>query len=141
VSSAAEFPVLLFTEDRSKSSAEDRSGKSSDPGSLEAAGVEVIEIRSRQGRLDMEAILNELGMRQITSVLVEGGSEIAAAFLDRDLVDKVTFFYGPKIIGGKDAIPAVGGDGAFDAGFSDLFGSGSGRETWRRLGGDWLSCK
>ncbi len=62
-------------------------------------------------RVNLERALTELGRRRITSLIVEGGSEIAAALLDRKLVDKVTFFFAPKIIGGRDAFPAIGGRG------------------------------
>jgi diaminohydroxyphosphoribosylaminopyrimidine deaminase/5-amino-6-(5-phosphoribosylamino)uracil reductase len=41
--------------------------------------------------------------------MVEGGSETAAAFLSNALVNKVTFYYAPKIIGGREAIAAIGG--------------------------------
>ncbi len=43
------------------------------------------------------------------STLIEGGSSIAASALSDRIVDKVLFFVAPKIIGGKDAIPSVGG--------------------------------
>jgi diaminohydroxyphosphoribosylaminopyrimidine deaminase/5-amino-6-(5-phosphoribosylamino)uracil reductase len=46
------------------------------------------------------------------SVLVEGGTEIAGAFCDAKLVDKVTFIAAPLIIGGHDAPNAIGGKGA-----------------------------
>ncbi|HYE65960.1 MAG TPA: dihydrofolate reductase family protein, partial [Pyrinomonadaceae bacterium] len=42
----------------------------------------------------------------------EGGSSIAGRFIDAKLVDKVTFFIAPIIIGGRDAPAAVGGGGA-----------------------------
>ncbi len=63
------------------------------------------------GKVDLELALEELGQRRITSLIVEGGSELAAAFLERRLVDKITFFYAPRIIGGRDAVPAIGGCG------------------------------
>ena len=50
--------------------------------------------------------------RNIQSVLVEGGSEIAGAFCDARLVDKVTFIAAPLIIGGREAPIAIGGRGA-----------------------------
>ncbi len=45
------------------------------------------------------------------SVLVEGGAEIAGAFYDAKLIDKVSFFIAPIVIGGKDAPMAIGGQG------------------------------
>ena len=72
---------------------------------LRAQGVEIVKHR------DLCAVLRELGSRSLQSVLVEGGSTIAAEFLDAGLVNKVTFFIAPKIIGGAEAPSAVGGNG------------------------------
>ena len=56
-------------------------------------------------------VLEELGKREIQSLLVEGGANVAGKFLDARLVDKISFFIAPKIIGGLDAPTAVGGQG------------------------------
>jgi diaminohydroxyphosphoribosylaminopyrimidine deaminase/5-amino-6-(5-phosphoribosylamino)uracil reductase len=71
----------------------------------------VIEVAAIDGRLDLREILEALGRRQLTSVVVEGGAEVAGSIIDERLADKVTFFYAPKIIGGRSAIPAIGGHG------------------------------
>jgi diaminohydroxyphosphoribosylaminopyrimidine deaminase/5-amino-6-(5-phosphoribosylamino)uracil reductase len=60
---------------------------------------------------DLGALLKELGSRSIQSVLVEGGATVAGEFVDAGLVNKVTFFIAPKIVGGADAPSAVGGRG------------------------------
>ncbi|MBA3694813.1 MAG: dihydrofolate reductase family protein, partial [Acidobacteria bacterium] len=57
-------------------------------------------------------VLNGLKTRQLQSVLVEGGTEVAGAFCDAKLVDKLTFIVAPIVIGGGDAPLAIGGDGA-----------------------------
>jgi diaminohydroxyphosphoribosylaminopyrimidine deaminase/5-amino-6-(5-phosphoribosylamino)uracil reductase len=75
---------------------------------LASAGVEVIEDTGR----DLLVALNLLGEREIQSVLVEGGANVAGKLLDAGLVDKVSFFVAPMIIGGCDAPTAVGGQGA-----------------------------
>jgi diaminohydroxyphosphoribosylaminopyrimidine deaminase/5-amino-6-(5-phosphoribosylamino)uracil reductase len=62
-------------------------------------------------RGDLRAVLKELGGRSLQSVLVEGGATVAGSFLDAGLVDKVTFFIAPKIIGGTAAPSAIGGAG------------------------------
>lgn len=49
--------------------------------------------------------------KNISSIFVEGGSEIFGAFFDEKLVDKVYFFIAPKIIGGKNAKSAIAGEG------------------------------
>jgi diaminohydroxyphosphoribosylaminopyrimidine deaminase/5-amino-6-(5-phosphoribosylamino)uracil reductase len=63
------------------------------------------------GESDPNAVLKELAHRSIQSVLVEGGSTVAGEFVDAGLVNKVTFFIAPKIVGGADAVGAVGGKG------------------------------
>jgi diaminohydroxyphosphoribosylaminopyrimidine deaminase/5-amino-6-(5-phosphoribosylamino)uracil reductase len=82
---------------------------------LEKAGNEVLELPSREGLVDLEALLAELGKREITSVLVEGGGTLLGSFFElheKCLVDKVIAFIAPVIIGGRDAKLAVGGKGA-----------------------------
>jgi diaminohydroxyphosphoribosylaminopyrimidine deaminase/5-amino-6-(5-phosphoribosylamino)uracil reductase len=74
-------------------------------------GVEVLPLPLAGGRVSLAALLRRLGERDITSLLVEGGAEIHGGFFSGDLVDKVYFFFAPKIIGGKDAVPMVGGVG------------------------------
>jgi diaminohydroxyphosphoribosylaminopyrimidine deaminase/5-amino-6-(5-phosphoribosylamino)uracil reductase len=77
---------------------------------LEKLGVEVVRLNTR----NLVHVLSELKMRQVQSVLVEGGSEVAGAFCDAKLVDKLTFIAAPIVIGGSDAPLAVGGHGAND---------------------------
>lgn len=74
---------------------------------LESKGVEVVNINAR----NLPEVLAELRKRNLQSVLVEGGTEIAGAFIESKLVDKVSFFYAPIIIGGHDAPLAIGGKG------------------------------
>jgi diaminohydroxyphosphoribosylaminopyrimidine deaminase / 5-amino-6-(5-phosphoribosylamino)uracil reductase len=79
---------------------------------LEDTGIEIC--RSEFGGRDLTRVLAELRSRDIQSVLVEGGAEIAGAFLDAGLVDKVTFIYAPLVIGGIEAPNAIGGSGVQD---------------------------
>jgi diaminohydroxyphosphoribosylaminopyrimidine deaminase/5-amino-6-(5-phosphoribosylamino)uracil reductase len=79
---------------------------------LERAGAEVWELPGGPGRVDPAALLRALLEREVLSVLIEGGGETAAAFLERDLVDKVVAFVAPKLLGGRDALPMIGGRGA-----------------------------
>lgn len=78
---------------------------------LRARGAEVWRLPGDAGRVDLGALLRRLG-EETDSLLVEGGSEVAAAFLSRGLVHKIAFFYAPLLLGGRDAVPAVGGEGA-----------------------------
>jgi diaminohydroxyphosphoribosylaminopyrimidine deaminase/5-amino-6-(5-phosphoribosylamino)uracil reductase len=76
---------------------------------LEKQGVAVLMQEWRSGRVDLRRLMQTLGERGVTGILVEGGGELNAALLREGIVDKVIFFLAPKIIGGRDAIPAVGG--------------------------------
>jgi len=96
----AEAPVIVFA--GANADAEKRIA-------LEAKGVEVIVDKSN-GR-DLVAVLEQLGNRSLQSVLVEGGAAIAGKLLEAGLVNKVTFFIAPMIIGGQEAPNAVGGSG------------------------------
>jgi diaminohydroxyphosphoribosylaminopyrimidine deaminase/5-amino-6-(5-phosphoribosylamino)uracil reductase len=63
------------------------------------------------GRVDLRALVDELGRRGVLSLLVEGGGVLHASFFAAGLVDKVHAIIAPKIVGGT-AYPAVGGPGA-----------------------------
>ena len=75
-----------------------------------AAGVEVIQLNGEN--IDTRAMLAELGKREITSLLVEGGGTVNFSFVEADLVDKVQAFIAPLIIGGESAKTPVEGNGA-----------------------------
>ena len=79
-------------------------------GALRAESVDVIELAN--GGRDLTGMLEELKKREIQSVLVEGGNEIAGSFCDARLLDKLTFIAAPLVIGGRDAPSAIGGAGA-----------------------------
>jgi len=79
---------------------------------LEAAGVELVELAADElGRVDIDALLDLLGDRGISALLVEGGATVHGSFFDADHVDELFFFVAPTIIGGE-APAAVGGLGA-----------------------------
>ena len=73
--------------------------RSSKARALQQAGVEVVQARTRQGRIDLNGVLKELGKREILSVLLEAGSALNGAALAADVVDKVFLFYAAKIAG------------------------------------------
>lgn len=79
---------------------------------LEARGVQCWQAPlMADGRLDLRALLQELGRRHVMSVLVEGGSHVLGDLFDRRLVDEVHAFVCPRIIGGAAAPSAVAGEG------------------------------
>jgi diaminohydroxyphosphoribosylaminopyrimidine deaminase/5-amino-6-(5-phosphoribosylamino)uracil reductase len=101
---------------------------------LRRAGAEVLLVRERRGRVDLRALLEALGRREITSVLVEGGSELAGSLADERLVNKFVLFLAPMLIGGKQAPTIAAGRGV--AHLSDALRLE--RVSVRRLGPDLL---
>jgi diaminohydroxyphosphoribosylaminopyrimidine deaminase/5-amino-6-(5-phosphoribosylamino)uracil reductase len=77
---------------------------------LEAAGAEVVYARTgNDGRVALPALLRLLALREIQSVLVEGGSRIHGAFVSAGLVDAVALFLAPRLVGA--GVPIVEGWG------------------------------
>jgi diaminohydroxyphosphoribosylaminopyrimidine deaminase/5-amino-6-(5-phosphoribosylamino)uracil reductase len=100
VLTAKDAPTIVFTDNTDEEKISD----------LRSEGVEVFYLA--EGGRNLFGVLQELGKREIQSVLVEGGAEVAGSFYDAKLIDKVTFFIAPLVIGGKDAPTAIGGQGA-----------------------------
>jgi diaminohydroxyphosphoribosylaminopyrimidine deaminase/5-amino-6-(5-phosphoribosylamino)uracil reductase len=67
--------------------------------SIRATGVEVVQLSAREGRVDLAALLQELGGRGITDVLVEGGPTLIGDLVERRLVDRYVFYIAPKLLG------------------------------------------
>jgi diaminohydroxyphosphoribosylaminopyrimidine deaminase/5-amino-6-(5-phosphoribosylamino)uracil reductase len=78
---------------------------------LESRGAEIIRAPSSENGLDLHAALQELGKRGVLELLVEGGSRVHWSFLSANLVDNFYFIIAPLVLGGKDSIPSVGGEG------------------------------
>lgn len=100
VQTAGDIPTILFTE-------------SSDDNKileLRDEGVDVVQIA--EGGRNLQGVLADLSKRELTSVLVEGGTEVAGSFYDANLIDKLSFFIAPIVIGGRDAPVAIGGRGS-----------------------------
>ncbi|HET7289010.1 MAG TPA: bifunctional diaminohydroxyphosphoribosylaminopyrimidine deaminase/5-amino-6-(5-phosphoribosylamino)uracil reductase RibD [Thermodesulfobacteriota bacterium] len=69
---------------------------------LEASGATVVASKAgRDGLLDLREVARRLGKMEITSLLIEGGSRTAALALKSGIVDKVVFFYAPRVIGAE----------------------------------------
>ena len=91
-------------------------------------------ITHHASRINLRWLLKKLGTEKVTSLLVEGGGEINASFLLGGRAQRVTFFYAPKILGGRDSRTGVAGDGV-----RRLSGVIPLREVeWRQLGADLL---
>jgi diaminohydroxyphosphoribosylaminopyrimidine deaminase/5-amino-6-(5-phosphoribosylamino)uracil reductase len=72
-------------------------------------GHHVIITKNKDGKVDLKALIKNLGRLDITSIMVEGGSSINASALQNHIVDKILLFIAPKIIGGVDSVPSIGG--------------------------------
>lgn len=75
---------------------------------LEAKGVDVISLPGEDGKVDMKALMEYLGEKEIDGLLVEGGGEINEALLRAGLVDEIVVFLAPKIFGGSGKGPVMG---------------------------------
>ena len=71
-----------------------------------AASPEVIVAPAPDGRVDLVQLMDELGRREVSSLLIEGGAEVLASAFAAHIVDKVMFFVAPIIIGG-DGLSAI----------------------------------
>lgn len=97
-----------------------------------AKRVTVWTAPERTGRVDLKWVLCKLGAEEVTSLLVEGGGEVNASFLMKGLAQRVAFFYAPKVLGGRDSLKAVAGEGAKS--LDDILQLE--QIEWRRLGED-----
>jgi diaminohydroxyphosphoribosylaminopyrimidine deaminase/5-amino-6-(5-phosphoribosylamino)uracil reductase len=70
------------------------------------SGIKLIFFKEQ---LHLLWLMERLGEMGITSLLIEGGSSLNAHALEDGIVDKVMFFIAPKIIGGRESYPVVGG--------------------------------
>lgn len=91
--------------------------------------------KDRGGRFpSLKWLLERLGKEGVTSLLVEGGGQVNAAFLEGGMAHRIAFFYAPKILGGADSRKSVGGVGQSDpAQFLSLANI-----QWKRVGEDLL---
>jgi len=71
---------------------------------LKKAGVEVVRIRGRKNQIDLRAVVEDLGKREMLSLMIEGGARVNGAALTAEVVDKVVLFYAPKLLG-PDGVP------------------------------------
>ncbi len=83
---------------------------------LENRGIEVLVLPSKEGRVDLKALMKELAARELSAVLVEGGGTLNYSLLDQNLIDKLFIFIAPLIIGGRESPTAFSGSGVSDLG-------------------------
>lgn len=96
-------PVLVFASRKAQAKRAAR---------LRRLGVELEQLPLRRGRLDLRRALARLAERSVSQILVEGGGELHASFLEQGLADRLVWYVAPCLIGGREARPVFGGVGA-----------------------------
>jgi diaminohydroxyphosphoribosylaminopyrimidine deaminase / 5-amino-6-(5-phosphoribosylamino)uracil reductase len=123
VATAGDVPVLVVC---AADAAADRVA------ALRDAGVDVLTAAGDRAER-LRAGLDELGRREATSLLVEGGAELAGAFLDAGQVDELRLFYAPVMLGAGRPLAVRAGADLVDAGERPL------SVEWERSGDDMLA--
>jgi len=78
---------------------------------LRRKGIDVTVFTEKNGMVDLRELLRYLAGIGISNLLVEGGGNAIASFLDNGLADEMLVFVSPRIIGGRDSITSVEGNG------------------------------
>jgi diaminohydroxyphosphoribosylaminopyrimidine deaminase/5-amino-6-(5-phosphoribosylamino)uracil reductase len=92
--------TLIVTTDKATQEAEEL---------LRAGDVDVVRVAARDGRVDLNAVLELLGRRGVTDLLIEGGPTVIGDVVDRWLADRYVFYVAPKLLGsgGPGAVSAL----------------------------------
>jgi diaminohydroxyphosphoribosylaminopyrimidine deaminase/5-amino-6-(5-phosphoribosylamino)uracil reductase len=102
VRSAGDVPVILVCS---------RAAKRTSTDALESAGVEVIVATGENEAARVGTALDELGSRDVQSLLLEGGPHLAGVFLEAGEIDEARMFVAPLFAGGREARAAIEGEG------------------------------
>jgi diaminohydroxyphosphoribosylaminopyrimidine deaminase/5-amino-6-(5-phosphoribosylamino)uracil reductase len=100
--SAAELPLIVVTSRAASRTATE---------ALEAAGAEVIVASGENEAARVSDALDQLGERDIHSLLLEGGPHLAGAFFDAGEIDQLRAFVAPIVVGGRGARGPLEGQG------------------------------
>ena len=103
VESTDEAPLLVVCAPEAPSAQRD---------ALEAAGAEVVVAAGRDSAARLAGALDELGRRELSDLLVEGGPTLAGALFDAGEIDRVRLFMAPVLIGAGEARAVIEGEGA-----------------------------
>lgn len=101
VKTARDVPTILATCNRDMQDARP----------FQDAGCTVLVLPPLEGHVDLQVLMEELGKRQIDSILLEGGGTLNWAALKAGIVNKILAYIAPKLLGGKDAKSPVEGEG------------------------------
>jgi diaminohydroxyphosphoribosylaminopyrimidine deaminase/5-amino-6-(5-phosphoribosylamino)uracil reductase len=83
----------------------------SDRERLRNAGCEILICQGETHTARLVSLLDELGRRRMTNVLVEGGGRLLGSLLDLRQIDEVHVFIAPKLVGGAAAKVPIAGEG------------------------------
>ena len=103
VASSRDVPVILVCS---------RAASRTAVQALESAGVDVVVASGANEGARVASALDELGARDVQSLLLEGGPHLAGAFLEAGEIDEARMFVAPLLAGGREARTAVEGLGA-----------------------------
>jgi diaminohydroxyphosphoribosylaminopyrimidine deaminase/5-amino-6-(5-phosphoribosylamino)uracil reductase len=78
---------------------------------LESHGAKVVVFDGPGGRTDLRQVVEWLAGQKYLSLMIEAGSKVNWSALESEIVDKIFFYYGPKILGGMQSLPMAGGIG------------------------------
>lgn len=78
---------------------------------LQQAGAEILICKEKDKRVDLNDLMNKLGVLGIDSILLEGGSQLHFAALKAGIVNKIQAYIAPKLLGGTEARTPLGGQG------------------------------
>lgn len=78
---------------------------------LQNAGIKLLYLPNEQNKVDLKALMTELGKQQIDSVLLEGGGTLNECALQSGIVNRVEVYIAPKLFGGSNAKSPVEGKG------------------------------
>jgi diaminohydroxyphosphoribosylaminopyrimidine deaminase / 5-amino-6-(5-phosphoribosylamino)uracil reductase len=78
---------------------------------MQDRGIEVLVCDGPGGRADLQSLIAWLAKKRYLSLMIEAGSKLNWTALETGAVDRIFFYYGPKILGGLEALPLAGGIG------------------------------
>ena len=102
VRSITQAPLLVATTAEAVASRRDLAD------TLVGAGAELLHLPGTDRGVDIAALLDELGRRRWTRLLIEGGSSVLGSVLGAGLADELRVFLAPRILGGREGLPCVG---------------------------------
>ena len=106
VSTAGECPTIVLCDEANLAEHSRKAAR------LRRAGVEVKGFRASREQVPLRRVLEWLGGRGFSNLLVEGGGEVLASFVDQGMADEALIFVSPRLIGGALAVSALRGLGA-----------------------------